>query len=64
MKKEEDGQAYTLEELERLEGLNHAVHVAVCSTREWKPGKQVTKAEYKAAVKEFMTAPVGRSKRC
>lgn len=57
----DDGQMHTVEELEEFTGMNHAVHMAVCKARGWNPGKQVTKAEYEAAVKSFMTAPIGRS---
>lgn len=61
MKKVGNEQLMTIEELEQKEKTNHAVHVAVCRTRGWNPGKSVTRDEYQKAVKAFMSAPVGRS---
>lgn len=60
MKKVGSDKLITIEELERLENTNHAVHVAVCRGMDWYPGKSITAAEYRAAVKGFLGSPMGR----
>lgn len=38
---------------------DRAIHNAVCAMKGWAEGKEVTEAEYKAAVNDFLHAPMG-----
>lgn len=55
MKKDSGEQLPTIEELEKKEKVNHAVHVAICKRQGWNPGKRVSLADYQKAVKLFLT---------
>lgn len=52
---------YTIEELQRQLHATDAVHTGACIRMGWNRGKQVTKAEYAAAVESFRAAAAGRS---
>jgi hypothetical protein len=45
-------------ELRKQHNINRATFAGVCSANGWKPGKQVTRGEFTAAVKKFAEAPI------
>ncbi len=40
-------------------GASPAVYAGVCAYKGWADGKMVTKAEFDAAVKQYLNAPAG-----
>lgn len=55
---------YRVEELQRRTGTPLAAHCGACCAAGWMVGKQVTEAEYKAAVLRFLAAPMGGDGKC
>ena len=53
-------------ELQRIEELRvklktpASIYSGVCSAKDWRPGKEVTEAEYREAVAAFSGAPMGK----
>lgn len=51
---------FKLEELRERKKTPAPVYSGVCAAKNWGPGKEVTEAEYEAAVRAFSGAPMGR----
>ena len=53
-------------ELQRIEELRvklktpASIYSGVCAAKDWRPGKEVTEAEYREAVAAFSGAPMGK----
>jgi response regulator of citrate/malate metabolism len=61
MKKTEESAKYKIEDLAK--GIDAATFAAVCVMKKWSPGKSVSQGEFDQAVKQFLNAPAGRTKR-
>lgn len=49
---------HTIEELQEKEQIKRAVFAGACAANGWKPGKQLTEAEFLAAIDKFTGAPM------
>ena len=56
------GGIFPIEELRKQTGTDAAVHAGVVEKMGWAAGKQVSRAEYEAAVTAFQAAPISRKK--
>lgn len=56
------GGALPIEELAKTVGVSPAVHAGTVETMGWAAGKQVTRADYEAAVRAFTGASISSRK--
>ena len=49
-----------IEELREKHKTPASIYSGVCAAKDWRPGKEVTEAEYREAVAAFSGAPMGK----
>ncbi len=49
---------HTIEELQKKNQIKKAVFAGACAANGWRPGKQLTEAEFLAAIAKFTGAPM------